>query len=127
MPAIIPLIVAGVSTAGSVYAAKKASSASKLDPTQQAAQNDAAALANQRMQSQQPLFDALTRGAMGRLPASMSGQSPSYGSASGMPAMPTGSSGLAQAFAAMAQRMPAPQQPMRWGGAPQRGRSPFGQ
>jgi hypothetical protein len=70
MPAVIPLIVAGIGAASTAYASHKTGEAGKLSPEQQAMQDQALQTQNQRMLMQNPLFEQLTQGAMSRQPRS---------------------------------------------------------
>lgn len=82
MPAVIPfipLIAAGVGTAGSVYAANKAANAAKPDPTTQAMQNAALAEQQKRSKMFDPMMAMLATQAQNRLPQSMRGGAPSIG------------------------------------------------
>ena len=102
--ALIPLIAAGVGTAGSIYGAHKASEGAKLDPTTQAMQNQALLQQQQRAQMMQPLLERLVGGMSNRLPASYQAggaQAPS------MAQMRT--PGAGQAVSSLGRRLRVPQ------------------
>lgn len=75
---IASLAAAGASTAGSMYASKKAADAAKLDPKTQAYQNEALRLKNARLAAAQPLYERIMAAAPGRMAASMGGERSPY-------------------------------------------------
>lgn len=112
MPAVIPfipLIAAGVSTAGGVYAANKSANAAKLPKDMAAAQAQAQQLANTRMQSTQPLFQQLMSNASSRMAGASRTANANIGGGQSyrLPSM-TRSPGTTQAISAMARSMPGP-------------------
>jgi hypothetical protein len=112
MPAVIPfipLIAAGVSTAGGVYAANKSANAAKLPKGMAAAQAQAQQLANTRMQSTQPLFQQLMSNASNRMAGASRTANANIGGGQRyrLPSM-TRSPGTTQAISAMARSMPGP-------------------
>jgi hypothetical protein len=68
--AIAMAAMAAAQAGSSAYAAHKSGEAGKLPPDQQAMQNQALQVQNQRMLMQNPLFEQLTQGAMSRQPRS---------------------------------------------------------
>jgi hypothetical protein len=106
MPAVIPflpLIAAGVGTAGTVYGAHKASEGAKLDPATQQMQNQAMLQQQQRAQMMQPLLERLVGGMGSRLPASYQA-----GGAQAPSMAQMRSPGVGQALSSMGQGLPGP-------------------
>lgn len=105
----LALAALGASTGASVYGAKKAANAAKLDPQTQAYQNEALRLKNARMAAAQPLYEKMIKAAPGRMAASMGGEMSPY----------LQNPNVGQAVSRLARELPGPRRRTRYGDAEQ--------